>query len=196
MGALPSHRRLRQFVRYAGSTFCLGQHLHGLRDHRQRVEIAGAVIGCVVLVGFALRVPSLMELDRWVREGAFRKLLGRRRPPLRDCIRDWAMVAEVSSAWAINDAILATARRNKVFRGGTVHGWHVVSLDGTELLRTGARCCPACQVYHHRDGRVEYVHRMVLLQTVARPDPAEPAEEEGRPRRRPAPSGPPQNLRQ
>lgn len=72
-----------------------------------------------------------------------------------------------------------------------MHGWHVVSLDGTELLRTEARCCPACQVYRHKDGRVEYVHRTVLLQTVARPDSAEPAEEEGRLRRRPAPSGPP-----
>ncbi|WP_324669377.1 hypothetical protein [Geochorda subterranea] len=108
----------------------------------------------------------MMELERWVRAGAFRKLVGRHRLPLRDCLRDWAMAADVASAWAINDAILATARKNKTFRGGSVHGWHVVALDGTEVLRTQARCCAACQVYRHRDGRVEYAHRVVAAQTV------------------------------
>lgn len=109
-----------------------------------------------------------MELDRWVREGVLGKVLGRRRLPLRDCVRDRAMAAELSSVWALNDAILAIARRNKVFLGGTVYGWHVVALDGTELWRTKARCCPACQVHHHADGRVEYVHRAVVVQTVGR----------------------------
>lgn len=57
MGARPSHRRLRQFVRYLGSTFSLGQHLHRLRDHRRRVVIPGAVVDGVALIGFPLRVP-------------------------------------------------------------------------------------------------------------------------------------------
>ncbi|WP_324668242.1 transposase [Geochorda subterranea] len=166
MGATPSHRRVRQFAAYMASTFCLGRHLRGLRDRRRRVEVPGFVIGCVLLVGLALRARSMMELERWVRAGAFRKLVGRHRLPLRDCLRDWAMAADVASAWAINDAILATARKNETFRGGSVHGWHVVALDGTEVLRTQARCCAACQVYRHRDGRVEYAHRVVAAQTV------------------------------
>ena len=170
MGASPSRRRLRQFVAYAASTFSLGRHLRGLRDRRRRVEVPGFVIGCVLLMGLALRARSMMELDRWVRAGAFRKLVGRHRLPLRDCLRDWAMVADVASAWALNDAILAIARRNKVFRGGSVHGWHVVALDGSELRRSQARCCGSCQVYRHRDGRVEYVHRAVAAQTVVWPE--------------------------
>ncbi|WP_324715333.1 hypothetical protein U7230_08040 [Carboxydochorda subterranea] len=85
-----------KFVRYAGSTFRLGQHLHRLRDHRKRVEIPGAVIGGVVLFGLALRVPSRMELDRWVREGPFgSSWAGGVPPPLRDCIRDWASLAKL-----------------------------------------------------------------------------------------------------
>ncbi len=167
MGAPPSRRRLRQFVAYAASTFSLGRHLRGLRDRRRRVEVAGFVIGCVLLMGLALQARSMMELDRWVRAGAFRKLVGRHRLPLRDCLRDWAMVADVASAWALHDAILAIARRNKVFQGGSVHGWHVVAVDGSEVRRSQARCCSACQVYRHRDGRVEYVHRIVAAQTVS-----------------------------
>lgn len=129
-----------------------------------------------------------MELDRWVREGAFRKLVGRRRPPLRDCMRDSAMLADTSRAWAINDAVLATARRNKVFQGGTVHGWHVVALDASEVIRTPARGCPACPGYTHKDGRAECVHRLCTLQMVARP---EPPDEEGSRRRGRAGGRPP-----
>ena len=167
MGVAPSHRRVRQFVAYAASTFSLGRHLRGLRDGRRRVEVPGFVIGCVLLVGLALRARSMMELERWVRAGAFRKLVAHPRLPLRDCLRDWAMAADVASAWAVHDAILATARKNKTFRGGSVHGWHGVALDGSEAWRTQARCCSTCQVYRHRDGRVEYVHRVVVAQTVS-----------------------------
>lgn len=170
MGAYPSHRPLRQFVAHAASTFSIDRYLRGLRNGRRRVEVPGFVIGCVLVMGLALRARSMMELDRWVRAGAFRKLVGRRRLPLRDCLRDWAMVADVTSAWAIHYAILAIARRNKVLRGGSVYGWHVVALDGSEMRRSQARCCPACQVYRHRDGRVEYVHRVVTAQTVTWPE--------------------------
>lgn len=50
-----------------------------------------------------------MELDRWVREGILRKLLGRRRPPPRDCIGDWARLGEGFRGRAIDDSIPATA---------------------------------------------------------------------------------------
>lgn len=168
MGGIPSHRRVRQFAAYMASTFCLGRHRRGLRDRRRRVEVPSFVIGCVLVVGLALRARSMMELERWVLAGAFRKLVAHPRLPLRDCLRDWAMAADVASAWAVNDAILATARKNKTFRGGSVHGWHVVALDGSEAWRTQARCCSTCQVYRHRrDRRVEYVHRVMVAQTVS-----------------------------
>ena len=185
MGETPSHRRLKQFVRYAGSTFRLGYWLSQVRDRRQRVSIPARTIACVGLLGFAFRVASLMELGGWVAAGAFRKFFRGERGPLRDCFRDWCKLADLSSLWALNDAILAKARRDKVFRAGTVHGWHVVAIDGTEVLRTSARGCPACQVYHHQDGRIECVHRAVLVQTVVRPEP------EDETKRRWMPSGPP-----
>ena len=185
MGETPSHRRFKQFVRYAGSTFRLGYWLSQVRDFRRRVSIPARTLACVGVLGFAFRVASLMELASWVEAGAFRKFFGGQRGPLRDCFRDWCKVADLKSLWALNDAILAKARRDKVFRAGTVHGWHVVAVDGTEALRTSARGCPACQVYHHKDGRIEYAHRMVLAQTVVRPQ--EPDEMT----RRRMPSGPP-----
>ena len=82
------------------------------------------------------------------------------------------------SLWTLDDAVLAKARWDKVLRAGSVHGWHVVAIDGTEALRTSAWGCPACQVYHHQDERVESVHRVVLVQTVVRPEP----EDEAKPR--------------
>lgn len=57
-GSTPPHQRFQQFVGYLGSTFRLGQHLH-----RLRMEIAGAVIGLVALVGSALRVRSSCLFD-------------------------------------------------------------------------------------------------------------------------------------
>ncbi|NLG68413.1 MAG: transposase [Firmicutes bacterium] len=185
MGETPSHRRLKQFVRYAGSTCRLGYWLSQVRDLRRRVSIPARTLACVRVVGFAFRVASLMELASWVEAGAFRKFFRGQRGPLRDCFRDWCKRVELPSLWAMNDAILAKARRDKVFRAGTVHGWHVVAIDGTEVLRTSARGCPACQVYHHNDGRIEYAHRMVLAQTVVRPE----AQDETKHRRRS--SGPP-----
>lgn len=57
------------------------------------------------------------------------------------------------------------SRHNKVYRRGTVHGWHVASLDGTEVLRTEVPL-PGLSDLRHRDGRAEFVYRVSVLQTV------------------------------
>jgi hypothetical protein len=44
----------------------------------------------------------------------------------------------------LNNSIIKTSIKNKVFRNGTIDGLKVVAIDGVELFESTKKCCNNC----------------------------------------------------
>ena len=117
-----------------------------------------------LLIGFALQVQSLEELERRAKV-CFKKLLPRKqRPPSADTIRLSSTGMELEPIKKLYVEMINKARRNKMIPA--MGNFRVAAMDGTGVFSTKSRCCPACQEIHHEDGTITYQHKIVTCQMV------------------------------
>ena len=143
--------RLYQFIRYAVGVFRIGQTLQKLVDGRRAPAIRTFDVTLALLMAAVLRVPSLNELERLLKDGRFQKLLGHRGSKLRgkglfsaDTIVDVLDTLETATLQAALVEIIKKAERNKAFRDDTFGTFITVAIDGWEPFCTYKRHCPGC----------------------------------------------------
>ncbi|KUO97441.1 hypothetical protein ATW55_06270 [Ferroacidibacillus organovorans] len=138
------------------------------RDGRRQPQIPSSVIFTVLLAGFALRTPSMEDLERQLRKGRFQKLLPRHaRVPSHDTIRYALRQWDLETLTQSHDQMIAKYKRNRGPQKGTLDGWRVVAVDGVELFNNTCHSCKDCLTrFHKTTGVTEYFHRAVMMQQV------------------------------
>ncbi|WP_044665826.1 hypothetical protein, partial [Syntrophaceticus schinkii] len=109
-----SKRWLKDFLRYINKVFLPEGCTKWAKDERKDPEIEPGTIWVTLLIGFALQVQSLEELERRAKE-SFKKLLPRKqRPPSADTIRHSSIGMELEPIKKLYIAVINKARRSKM----------------------------------------------------------------------------------
>lgn len=79
---------------------------------------------------------SLYQIERMGKSGELDRFIHTRKKPSADTLGRWLAVADYSGFRSYNGSIVQKARSNKVHAYGTICGWRVAAIDGTETFCT------------------------------------------------------------
>ncbi len=130
-------QRAFQLIKYVNKVYGLNQQLGAIKDGRINPQIELLEILTIILAGLLSGILSFNHLEGLLKKGYFRKLMGSNEQRGSADTFGYALERLDSDALIrINDLIINQARRNKVFAGGTIDGFTVAAIDGTEVLRS------------------------------------------------------------
>ena len=169
----PLRKRLANFLRYVNKVYGFFGTIKRMRDKRERTEVSAQTIFMSVFLCMILRFGSFRQLA--FEAGRIRKFL-----PQVDketfCANTVANGLENIDIDILEQELTKVPRklrRNKAYgtaaHPGSVGGLRIVSVDGTEHFRSDSIHCDECMEVHvkTKDGiKTEYVHRIVIMQTV------------------------------
>lgn len=156
---------LGHLLTYVSTVYGIGKKIKQAKDGKKKPQVLPSTIFCVMLLGFLFRMESFNQLNGWLHNGRFRKLLKGVRLPFIDAIRESLRTYDLTVLQQTHQQIFQQARRNRVLRQGTIGGYVVVGLDGVELFESTKKCCEHC-LSKEIDGVVHYFHRAVGCMTV------------------------------
>lgn len=164
--------RLRQFFAYAKRVFGLVPLLDGVRDSRQRPQVATSLVARLVFLVGLLRIRSFNALDPKLGEAAMQRALGALKADGKICSVDTIGYSlarmDVSTTRGAVVAIIKKAERNKVFREGWHGAMRFVAIDAWEPFSSRSRHCSACLTREVKTGKqgktivTEYYHSFVV----------------------------------
>ncbi len=159
--------RVRQFWDHACKVYRLDAFLKRYRDFRCNPRVSSATIIALLILGIASRIKSFYQLERMGMNGEFAKAI-RGEKPSADTIAYSMVNGNVDELKDCNARIINKARCNKVFQNGTIKGWTVCGIDGTESYLTKTPCKGALgwSIRRRSDGKDEYYERAVALSYV------------------------------
>ena len=160
--------RLKQFVDYANKVYGLREFAMGYRDSRVNPEYSPAIIIALVVASIAARVGSLYQIERMGKSGELDKFMHTRKKPSADTLGRWAAGADYDEFRSYNGDMIQRARRNKVHVCGTICGWRVTAIDGTETFCTQSPTAEALKWSKRTlsNGATEYYERAAALSYV------------------------------
>ncbi|MEG6568854.1 transposase [Thermoanaerobacterium thermosaccharolyticum] len=158
---------LKQMLTYFSKVYHLGEKINTLKDKRVKSSVKISTITFVVLFGFMLQIRSFNRLEHWLKKGKFKKALPKKtKMPRIDTIRRVLSNFDLDGLNELNNSIIKTSIKNKVFRRGTIDGLKVVAIDGVELFESTKKCCGNCLTRVQKDGITHYFHRTVVCSTI------------------------------
>ncbi|OAT83470.1 transposase [Desulfotomaculum copahuensis] len=158
---------LKQMLIYFSKIYHLGEKINTLKDKRAKSSVKISTVTFVVLFGFMLQIRSFNRLEHWLKKGKFKKVLPKKtKIPRIDTIRRVLSNFDLDGLNELNNSIIKTSTKNKVFRKGTIDGLKVVAIDGVELFESTNKCCDNCLTRVQKDGITHYFHRSVICATV------------------------------
>jgi len=171
----PLKKRLPNFLGYVKKVYRFSDTINSMQDGRDNTDVSAQTIFMSVFLCMTLRFGSFRRLEFEVNNGRIRKFL-----PAVD--KETFCANTVSNGMENLDTdilergltvVPKKLRRNKAYgtpeHPVTIGGLHIVSVDGTEHFRSDSIHCEECMECHikTKDGiKIEYVHRIVLMQTV------------------------------
>lgn len=162
-------KRAAQFVRYINKVYGFNKFLAGYGDSRFRPQIPAWVTTLTLLLGLWQRSGSLHQLEQMGRDGELDRYIAHPRKPSADTLGKALRHADANTLWEYVHSIVRKARRNKAFPQGTLAGWLVASLDGTEQYATSRPPEAARETWSKRarsNGKVEHYERMIAASYV------------------------------
>jgi len=149
-------KRAIQFMKYITKVYRFKQFVTSLSERRTNPSIPLSDVILVLFVGIITQMGSLNQMEEKLRQGYFNKLLGKIVKGSAETLGNVLQVMLVKELVCFCRDIIKTSRYNGVFKGGTIDGFLVASLDATELTRTESerRSCPSCKttVFTREDG--------------------------------------------
>ena len=161
-------QRALQLIKYVNKVYGLNQQLCAIKDGRFNPQIELFEILTVILVGLLSGFLSFNHLESHLQRGYFKKLLGKKDVKGSADTFGYALERLDSNVFMqINDLIINHARRNKVFNGGTIDGFTVVAIDGTEAQRSKSKhwSCSKCRLSVFNKGTADetaYYHENIV----------------------------------
>jgi hypothetical protein len=127
------------------NVYNIEEKLKGLTDDRKNPTYKTHQAVLPVLLGFIFRVRSFNELNYMIKEKEFNNVLpkGMKLPKI-DAKRDTLKVVDLLKLREILREIVYKARENKVFDKGTIDGFVVVAVDGTQTFNSDKKSCENC----------------------------------------------------
>ncbi len=141
-------QRALQLLKYVNKVYRLNQQLTAIKDGRITPQVLLSEILAVIIFGLLTGATSFNHLENLLLGGYFDKLLGKKKARGSADTFGYALARTKPEAFgAVNDLLIGRARRNKTFSGGTIDGFTVVGIDGTEALRSKSEhwSCPKCR---------------------------------------------------
>jgi len=161
-------QRAFKLIKYVNKVYGLNQELGAIKDGRINPQIELFEILTIILTGLLAGVLSFNHLERHLRSGYFSKITGKKE--LKGSADTFGYALErvkVNALMQLNDLIINRARRNKVMNGGTVDGFTVVAIDGTEAQRSTSKhwSCSKCRSSVYNKGEADettYYHENIV----------------------------------
>lgn len=137
-----------QFIKYANKVYGLAQALLGVSDGRVNPQVPLKEILAIIIFSLVVNMHSFNLMESALKQGYYNKLLKKRKVKgSADTFGYGLAGAGIEQLKRFNDQIIKKARYGKVFQHGTVDGFTVVALDGTEVRRTQSEhwSCEQCR---------------------------------------------------
>jgi len=141
--------RARQLLKYINKVYGIFQSFEKISEGRVNPSIPFSSILKVIFCAMVLKVHSFNLMESHLREGSFNKLHGSSGLSLSADTLGYALARTTLSQFSeINDAVIKKARYGKVYQGGTIDGFKVTALDGSEVFRTKCESwsCEKCRI--------------------------------------------------
>jgi hypothetical protein len=134
-----------KLVRYMKNVYHIERGLNKLSDGRVNPTYSTGQVILPVLFGFLFRIKSFNELNLMMKNHEFRQLFPRgTKLPQIDAIRDTLKAMDIDELKQINQHIVKAAIQNKTFEKGTINGYMVAAIDGTEFFGSNKKSCSKC----------------------------------------------------
>ncbi len=158
---------VKEFFLYTTKVYGLDKMVKRAADYRRTHRITPSVIFMILLAGFVLRLESMEAFDREIRKGRFKHLVPRKNgKPSHDTLRDALCQWDLDRLAESHDQFIRKFKQNRGPQKGSIDGWRVGAIDGTELFASTSRRCSNCLIRKNKQGETEYFHRAVFLQKV------------------------------
>ncbi|MGH9609279.1 MAG: transposase [Bryobacteraceae bacterium] len=164
-----------RFETYLEKVFGFSELVRALPEGRQYPRHSWKKIFDAVLLGAAMQLPSLLQIEAECRDGVLAKRIG----PISDDTIGYALQRQdPEPVFGLGCEIARRLKRNGVLRSNWSRGWVVAAVDGIEICSSFTRCCDACierQVQRKVGGEIrtdiQYYHRIVAVVVVSAPFP-------------------------
>lgn len=157
-----------KIVKYIKDVYNIDKLLSKIKDGRKNPSYKTGQVILPVLLGFLLRIRSFNELNNMISADEFKSILpkGMKLPKI-DAIRDALKVVDISKLRDILRYGIVKARENKVFDNGTIDGYVVAAIDGTQTFNSDKKDCENC-LSAFKKGKEEKrnFHSSVVLSTI------------------------------
>jgi len=182
---------LKTLFKYISSVYDIGSKIKSLKDKRNNPKILTSTISFILIMGFMLKIRSFNQLDDWLENKDFKKIVPRKmKLPRIDVIRDSLKNFDLETLDYVHDSIIKKTKENKLVRNGTIDGYKVVAFDGVELFESTKKSCPNCLTrvinnvphYFHRSVVAAYVGKdphIVIGQEMLKPKNDSSEKDEG-----------------
>ncbi|MCR4427720.1 MAG: hypothetical protein NUW23_16360, partial [Firmicutes bacterium] len=160
--------RLKQLLDCAVKVFGLYKFLGEHEDSRVNPEHRPGAIVAPFLCSITARAGSLYQIERMGKGGELGKVMHVRKKPGADTMAYALENADVEELEAYNAEIVQKARRNKVHSNGTLFGWRVCAVDGTDTY-SAQRPCSKARKWSARElwnGKREHVEKAAAISCV------------------------------
>ena len=145
-----------KLMRYMKKVYHIDRQIEQIADSRLNPTYKTSLTISLVLVGFFLRIKSFNQLNYMIKSGEFNNIYARKnRVPKIDAIRNSLKLINLNALRLINDKIIKQAVRNKALGEGTIDGYTVAAIDGTNLFNRKKPSCDDC-IYTNRRGKIYY----------------------------------------
>ena len=164
-----------RFEAYLDKVFGFADLVSALPEGRQFPQHPWKKVFAAVLLGAAMQITSLLQIEAECHDGALAKRIG----PISDDTLGYALERQSPEPmFELSCEIARRLKRNGVLRSAWSRGLVVGAIDGIEICSSFVRCCDACmerEVQHKVNGEmqtdIQYYHRIVAITLVSTPFP-------------------------
>ncbi len=145
----PMKPRARQLFKYINKVYGIFQSFSTVSDGRVNPSISLYNILVVLFWAIILKAHSFNMTESYLRQGYFNKLLGSKNIKGSADTFGYALARTMVKQFIrISDLVVKKARYGKVYQGGTIDGFKVIALDGSEVFRTKSESwsCDKCRI--------------------------------------------------
>jgi len=171
-----SLKRLPNFLRYVNKVYRFSQTINSM-ESKGDPETSSQTIFMSVFLCLLLRLGSLRQLSKDVEAGRIKKFIPQvdKETYCANTLGNGLENIDTDILQRELTVVPRQLRRNKAYgtasHPGTIGGLRIVAVDGTEHFRSDSIHCDECMEFHikTKDGiKIEYAHRIVIMQTVGR----------------------------
>ena len=153
-------------MKYVKNVYHIDRQIERIADNRLNPSYKTSQIISLVLVGFLLRIRSFNQLNYLIKSGEFNNIYAYEdRIPKIDAIRSSLKSINLNALRRFNERIIKKAIRNKVYNEGTIDGYTVAAIDGTNLFNRKKPSCDDC-IYTNKRGKIYYAHASTVMSLI------------------------------